>query len=872
MDVVGRVRKTRAKAATAARYEHIAFWRSRPIEENTVMYESFFGNGMLCNPEAIFRELLAAPDMAHLKHIWVLRDVDEFASTVAEFADDPRVSFVTYRSRPYFKALATSRYLINNSTFPPEFAKRPGQVYVNTWHGTPLKKMGYDVPGGVGGPDARNIIRNFVNVDYLLSANEFMTTGMYETSYRLRGVYRGKIIQEGYPRVDRQILDDAARERELDRLRARGVSIPQGNKVLLYAPTWRGDSFQVPTDDAALLLSRLRKLQASVDGDSWTILVKPHQAVARFAANFPELSASLVPNDIPSNLVLGVTDALLTDYSSIFYDFLATGRPVMFYIPDLHDYSGNRGLYVEPKDWPGPITDDIATVATWVNALFTGGSDDVAVSHADLYGTAAKTYCPLEDGSVSARVVDVVFRGADERYDVRDDFTDERPSILLYLGGMRSNGITSSALNLLRNIDHERYDVSVFYSHSRQRDRLKNEAALDPRVRVFPRIGGMLATKLHHRSRMHLLSHAVSGEIKPTLRQAFRDEWQRCFGDARFDYVVDFSGYGPFWDYLFLESPDAKARSVWLHNDMAADRMREVNGNRPFEAGLLSVFGTFGRFDRLVSVSEALSEVNERNLAPFTDDPSKFTFAPNTVDADRVRRMAFGVRGAATATNDSGDIVARAGEVLGRVGDDLPDLVDRVSGVFGLDAIEEEVRRQRDIARIAPDAPGVTTFVTAGRLSPEKNHSRLIDAFATVHHDHPATRLIIMGSGPLKRDLEAKIAGLGLGGSILLAGQVSNPFAIFARSDCFVLSSDHEGQPMVILEARILGLPIVTTDFSSVRGAISDDTGMIVPRTAEGLAEGMQAALDGKVPVQPFDAEVYNVEAMEQFYRAIGAA
>jgi CDP-glycerol glycerophosphotransferase len=863
MNLVGRVRKTRAKAATAARYEHIAFWRSRPVEPNTVMYESFFGNGMLCNPEAIFRELLASPDMGHLRHIWVLRDLDEFASTVAEFAGDSRVSFVAYRSRAYFKALATSQYLVNNSTFPPEFAKRPGQTYVNTWHGTPLKKMGYEVPGGAGGPDARNIVRNFVNADYLLSANEFMTTGMYETSYRLRGVYRGAIIQEGYPRIDRQVLDDAGRTRELDRLRSRGVNIPQGHKVLLYAPTWRGDSFQEPTDDAALLLSRLRKLQASVDGDQWTILVKPHQSVARFAEKFPELRGSLVPNDIPSNLVLGVTDALVTDYSSIFYDFLATGRPVMFFIPDLHDYAGNRGLYVEPKDWPGPITDDISTVATWVNALFTGTSDDIVVSHADAYQACAATYAPLENGSASARVVDVVFRGATDGYDVRDDFTDARTSILLYLGGMRSNGITSSALNLLRNIDHEKYDVSVFYTHSRQRDRLKNEAAIDPRVRVFPRLGGMLATKVHHRARMHLLTHAVTGEIKPALRQAFREEWQRCFGDARFDYVVDFSGYGPFWDYLFLESPDAKARSVWLHNDMAADRMREVNGNRPFEQGLLSVFGTFHRFDHLVSVSAALSEVNERNLAPFVDDTNKFTFAPNTVDAERVRRMAFGLRGTATTTG---------GDALARVGDDLPDIVDRVAEVFGLEAIEDEVTRQRDIARIAPDAPGVTTFVTAGRLSTEKNHSRLIDAFAKVHHDHPATRLIIMGSGPLKRNLEAQIASLGLGGSILLAGQVANPFAIFARSDCFVLSSDHEGQPMVILEARILGLPIVTTDFSSVRGAISDDTGLIVPRSVDGVAEGMQAALDGKVPVQPFDADAYNSEAMQQFYRAIGAA
>lgn len=864
MNLVGRMQKTRAKARTIARYENITYWRSRPVVPGTVLYESFFGNGMVCNPEAIFRALLDSPDMAHLSHTWVLRDLDEFASTTAEFADDPRVRFVTYRSPAYFRALATSQYLVNNSTFPPEFAKRPGQVYLNTWHGTPLKKMGYEMPGGGGGPDARNILRNFVNADFLLSSNDFMTSGMYETSYRLRGIYRGAIVQEGYPRIDRQFLDDAGRARELDRLRARGVVIPEGHKILLYAPTWRGDSFQEPTDDAALLHRRLRQLQESVDTDRWTVLVKPHQAVAQFAERFPDLRASLVPNDIPSNLVLGVTDALLTDYSSIFYDFLATGRPILFYIPDLASYSGNRGLYVDPAEWPGPITDDIGTVGAWVNALFSGGDDDIAATHADAYSTAVKAYCPREDGRASERVVDVVFRGRVEGYDVRDDFSDGRRSILIYLGGMKSNGITTSALNLLRNIDHDTYDVSVFYTYSRRADRLANEAALDPRVRVFPRIGGLLSSKVHYRRRKRALTHAVRGEPAPAIRQAFRDEWQRCFGDSRFDYVVDFSGYGPFWDYLFLASPPATTRSIWLHNDMAADRMREVNGRRPFEKGLLSVFGTYHRFDRVVSVSEALSEVNKASLGHFVDDPGVFTFAPNTVDAARVRRMAYGVRG-----SDAGPATE---EILARAGDELPDVIDAVAARFGLDAIEAEVQRQRDIARIIPDAPGVTTFVTAGRLSPEKNHARLIDAFAKVHRDEPATRLIILGSGPLRQHLEQKVADLGLGGSILLAGQVTNPFAIIARSDCFVLSSDHEGQPMVILEARILGRPIVTTDFSSVRGAVDDHTGLIVPKSVDGLAAGMQALLRGEVPSQPFDADAYNAAAMRQFYRAIGAA
>ena len=138
---------------------------ARRIDQHTVFYEAFSGNGMLCNPEAIFRALLASDDMGQLKHVWALEDLNEFAGTMQEFADDPRVRFVKYQSSAYYSALATAKYLINNATFPPQFGKREGQVYVNTWHGTPLKAMGYHVPDGA--LDTRNVVRNFLSADYL---------------------------------------------------------------------------------------------------------------------------------------------------------------------------------------------------------------------------------------------------------------------------------------------------------------------------------------------------------------------------------------------------------------------------------------------------------------------------------------------------------------------------------------------------------------------------------------------------------------------------------------------------------------------------------------------------------------------------------
>jgi CDP-glycerol glycerophosphotransferase len=135
-------------------------------------------------------------------------------------------------------------------------------------------------------------------------------------------------------------------------------------------------------------------------------------------------------------------------------------------------------------------------------------------------------------------------------------------------------------------------------------------------------------------------------------------------------------------------------------------------------------------------------------------------------------------------------------------------------------AVRADAGRRATIERLIARSPGTTTFITAGRLSPEKNHERLVRAFEIVHRETPATRLVIMGEGPLRPDLERLVDSLGLESVVTLAGHVPNPYYAMARSDCFVLSSNYEGLPMVLLEAMALGLAVVSTNFASVRDAV----------------------------------------------------
>ncbi|MGN6325332.1 CDP-glycerol glycerophosphotransferase family protein [Pseudolysinimonas sp.] len=783
-----RARRLPSRVARAIESELRAAARRRPVLDEVVLYESFAGNGALDNPEAIFRALLEAPDQAHRRHVWVLgRGHRAFRD---EFRRDPRVRFVRPGTGAYWRAVSRAGVLINNATFPPGFDKRPGQTYVNTWHGTPLKHMGYDMPDGA--MQSSNVQRNLLQADVLLSQSAWMTERMYLDAYKLRGLFRGRILEVGYPRVDRQELTAEEADTVLDALR---VGHPR-RRLVVYAPTWTGERFGAPRDEADAMLATVSGLQERL-GTGFRVVLKAHQSVQHLLAGRPGTRDVLVSNDVPTNLVLGVADHLVTDFSSIFFDFLARDRPISFYVPDAGAYREERGAYMTEDELPGPVLRDLDALAARIAA------DDAADAFRDRRREWAERFTLRSDGHASERVIDDVLR--DHR--VRAAATgDDRRRVLLYLGGMRSNGITSSALALLRTLDHDRLDVSVLIARPASRDQRANQERIDPRVRQFIRQGGMTASKLRMlRLRLRERLRPDAGETE-NQRRLYADEWHRVFGDARFDAIVDFSGYSRFWSQILLHSPDAR-RTVWQHNDMAAEEHRSLGGGRRMR--LAAMFALYPRFDALVSVSPTLAEVNH---AAFGDRPglerTPFLSARNPLDLDRIRA-------GASAPLDEGL--------------ELPVLDER----------------------------GVTRFVSVGRLSPEKNQRRLLRAFAAVHRDAPATRLVLVGGGPLRAELEREIARLGIVDAVTLTGPVENPFAVMSACDCFVLSSDYEGQPMVLLEAAVLGLPIVSTRFGSVRDALPPEALTVVDPTPEALADGMRAYLDGRVPPAAIDIEAY---------------
>lgn len=824
------------------------FWQNYPIQDNTILFESFSGNGMLCHPEALFKQMLSRQDFKNHRFIWVINDFDRYSKSMNEHKSDHRVRFVKYLSFEYYKALSTSKYLINNVSFPTQFVKRPGQVYINTWHGIPLKKMGYDIEDRAS--DAKNIVRNFLAADYLLSSSRSMTESMYAKAFKMENIFEGVVIEEGSPRTDRQYDKEAATGEFNHRLAEEGLS-PDSREVILYAPTWKGESYFSPFTDASALQHIIKRIESGIDTTRFRVMLKAHQVVSDVVSEIPSLKNHVIPNSVPTNVALGAASYLITDYSSIFFDFLPTKRPILFYIPDLMEYRKYRDLYLDPEDLPGPVSQNADELVKSLHKALSAPKDEFAGSFQ--YNALAKKYTSSDNGNVCDRVINSIFSEGIGSYNSSKLNSSSKLKLLIYVGGMIPNGITTSALNLLDNIDYEKYDVTVLCPFSANDMQQRSYRQVNKKARLVFRFGTFNGGYVDNFLRLRILKNGSSsfGASFRSQERLWKREWTRCFGDAQFDHIIDFSGYTSFWGTLFLHGP-AKSRAIWMHNDLAADAHRSIAGNKPLKSGLFSTFSLYTKFDKLVSVSEGLAEINALSLEKWANR-SKFTWSSNTINADKIRRMASGDEDE-VATFDRSDKATRSRN--------MGNLVTAI-----IDQARPSKKISLDFAVGDDTSPTFFTFFSAGRLSPEKNHSRLIDAFGIVHEKNPQTRLVIAGDGPLRAELQSQIARMGLRESVKLVGHTSNPYRLMSNSDVFVLSSDYEGQPMVLLEALVLGLPVITTSFGSVKGALPPNVGTIVDKDAKALANAMYNHTIENIAYEPFDTKEYNERAMNEFYK-----
>lgn len=403
------------------------------VDPRIVIFECFAGRGYTDTPRALYRAMISDPAYEGYTFVWAFRvrtcrslkllggfDVRGLAYPEGPVDEGLRRTFggdaleelrraviVPYATPEYYRWHARAGHWISNYILPTHMPVREEQTYLQTWHGTPLKRLGCDIEEGKS--NAMYLVRDIharykeegARFSKLISPSRFVTEKL-TTAFDLDSrAAEDLIIEEGYPRND-YLVTVTAEQVEATRRR---FSIPPGKKVILYAPTFRDDQHASgtgytlkPDVDFDLLQEHL--------ADEYVILFRPHYLVAnkfdfvRFDGFIRDVSMVMDINDL-----YVISDVLVTDYSSVFFDYANLERPVVFYMYDLERYADElRGFYLDLDELPGPI---VRTESELVSAIRAAGEDVERL--AEKTATFRERFTYLDDGHASERVLGRLF-------------------------------------------------------------------------------------------------------------------------------------------------------------------------------------------------------------------------------------------------------------------------------------------------------------------------------------------------------------------------------------------------------------------------------------------------------------------------------
>lgn len=798
-------KKYRTSAFFKAKFVYTKFYETLSVEENTVLVQAYGGDGINGNIYYILRELCTNPDYRHLSIYVTSRAAsDESIKTILARHGWNAVKTVLFNSPEYCRLLASAKYLINNSTFPTYLIKKEGQVYLNTWHGTPLKTLGRQIrnaPNEIG-----NTQRNFLMADYLLYPNKF-TFEIMKRDYMLDNFFKGEYILSGYPR--NEIFFDEASRRKI--INEQGL---EGKKIVFFMPTWKGSLADKNTDEQIVYTKHaLFELEEHLDDDT-VVYVKLHNYVSQKLNfnNFKKIRN--FPEGYETYEFLNIADCLVTDYSSVFWDFANTGRKVVLYAYDLEKYLRDRGMYIDMKTLPFPIAYNSAELINELKNL-----DDYKP-----YKEELSSYLEYDSPDASKKLCAYIF--AHKKSDGMDiikgsTFANDKENVLMFAGALLKNGITTAFKNLVSALNSsggpERNYIITFYQKRVEQNKsvifefANNDYIViqGPKdVTLFEAVIQFLFLRLNIKTK-HILK---------IIKRINAREIKRVYPGIDFSYCINFSGYeSGFFNMSY--GLDCK-KFVWVHNNMYAEADKKQN----FHINSLKL--GYSEASKIAVVRESLKEELASYVKP--SERNKLCVVHNQNDIEGIKTKA-----------------------------ELP--IEFNDDTFCSVSLSElEAVLDSDCEK----------FINIARFSVEKGLDRLISAFAKYRSEtNPDAYLIIVGGYGKEFQKTLELAEELGEGHIIIVKSISNPYPILKKCGAFVLSSHYEGLPMTIIEALILGVPVFSTNIPGPREFLEKGYGTLVEDSENGIADGFKAYHNGTLKASvEFDAEEFNRNALKEYY------
>jgi len=368
-----------------------------PAKKKLVMFESFLGKQYSDNPRAIYEYL--KENYPEYQMYW---SIDKKFIHNFEGKD---LNIIKRFSVKWLFTMSRARFWVTNSRMPLWIPKPRNTVYLQTWHGTPLKRLAADMdevhmPGTTTQKYKENFLKEASNWDYLVSPNGYST----EIFRRAFG-FQKEMIESGYPRND--FLYDSNNHEEIKKIKET-YGIPLNKKIILYAPTWRDDQFYGKGKykfDLDLDLDLLRNKM----GDDYIVILRMHYLVAENFDLSPYTGFAFdFSNHEDIRELYLISDILITDYSSVFFDYANLKRPMIFYVYDIDTYRDKlRGFYFDfEKQAPGPLVKTTEEVISTIRDMEAQGFQ-LPPSFEPFH----QKFCYLESGNSSKKVVEKVFLG-----------------------------------------------------------------------------------------------------------------------------------------------------------------------------------------------------------------------------------------------------------------------------------------------------------------------------------------------------------------------------------------------------------------------------------------------------------------------------
>ena len=364
-----------------------------PVRKNRIVFDSSLGKSYAGNPKHIYECLMVNGYDLIWDCIWFYEK---------EKYNIPGMSRqVRYGRLRYLYYMASAKVWVFDSRQPEFLVRRKGTYYIQTWHGTPLKKLALDMEDVfmVGEKDIdtykEHFTKNVHTWDYLISQNQVSSS-----TFRRAFDFQKDMLEIGYPRNDILFRENTE---EGVRLYRRKLGLPKDKKIILYAPTWRDDEFS--EDDKYEFRPQIsfEKLQEEL-GDEYIMIVKYHYLIMD-AVDWSPYEGFIYHFDQSRDIaeLFLVADILVTDYSSVMFDYSILKRPMFFFAYDFYKYKNElRGFYFSySKEMPGPIS-------TTTEELIEDIRNYRAEEYEERYKSFMEKYNTLDDGMASERVLDLL--------------------------------------------------------------------------------------------------------------------------------------------------------------------------------------------------------------------------------------------------------------------------------------------------------------------------------------------------------------------------------------------------------------------------------------------------------------------------------